>query len=195
MNIDINSVLGIPKFKSDKDIISFLTKEYPSQDFSNNTFIRLERNKYISIVIVTSHINVFIVRDNGFQLTVILNRNKSSFNCKILKLEKPLLYIENTTTLLPINTTYTGSLQILENTLDNMKTQTIHIELQDWHTKCGDGCCDEYGTDVYLNGELLETTHEDGSKTDVDGESVTDTVMTVLKKLGYNVEIERTWKD
>lgn len=68
----------------------------------------------------------------------------------------------------------------------------VNIEFQSWNYTCGDGCCTDYGTEVYLNGELLETVHEDGTKTDVNGDDPIDTVMAVLKKLGYNVEIERT---
>lgn len=59
----------------------------------------------------------------------------------------------------------------------------IKIEIKDWHYQCGDGCCDNYGTDIYLNGKLVDTL---GSG---DLENVLEKVLTLLH---YEVEITRT---
>ena len=56
----------------------------------------------------------------------------------------------------------------------------LEIELKDWHHQCGDGCCDLYGTDIYLNGEKLEEQQADDSR---------NALKAVLEKLGYEVEI------
>ena len=56
----------------------------------------------------------------------------------------------------------------------------IKITLKGYHYQCGDGCCDNYGTDLFLNGKELEA----------DGESVYSSLEAVLKELGYDVEID-----
>jgi hypothetical protein len=57
--------------------------------------------------------------------------------------------------------------------------KTVLIEFQDWHHQCGDGCCDMYGTDIYLNGEKLDEMYAEDSK---------NALKAVLEKLGYKVE-------
>lgn len=64
-----------------------------------------------------------------------------------------------------------------------MGNKKLKIEIKDWHYQCGDGCCDNYGTDIYLNGELVDTVESD------DLENVLEKVLTLLH---YEVEITRT---
>ena len=61
-----------------------------------------------------------------------------------------------------------------------MDDKLLKIELVDWHHQCGDGCCDTYGTYIYLNGEKLEEQYADDSK---------NALVAVLEKLGYRVDI------
>ncbi len=55
----------------------------------------------------------------------------------------------------------------------------IEILLVDWDHKCGDGCCYEYGVDIYVNGEKIEG----------DGTDSFNALRSVLKHLGYDAEI------
>jgi hypothetical protein len=55
----------------------------------------------------------------------------------------------------------------------------VKIHFSEYWYKCGDGCCDDYGTITTVNGEELEFRNEDTS-TIVKG---------ILEKLGYEVEI------
>ena len=56
----------------------------------------------------------------------------------------------------------------------------IRIELRDWNHTCGDGCCDSYGTDIYLNGKKLDEQNAEDS---------VNALKAVLTSMGYNVEI------
>ena len=69
----------------------------------------------------------------------------------------------------------------------------VKIELRNWHYQCSDGCCDNYGTYLYLNGKQLE--HPDPEQYDNKylGEDVPTALMAVLKELGYSVQIENTY--
>ena len=56
----------------------------------------------------------------------------------------------------------------------------LNITLRDYHYKCGDGCCDEYGTVTTVNGIELDLRNEDR-----------ETILQqVLEHLGYEVEID-----
>jgi len=62
------------------------------------------------------------------------------------------------------------------------KNDKIEIVLKSWDYKCGDGCCDLYGTNIYINGEKIE---------EEDGTSSHQLLTAVLTKLGYtNVEVQ-----
>ena len=62
------------------------------------------------------------------------------------------------------------------------KDKEILIELEEWDHTCGDGCCYTYGTNIYINGELL---------VDEDGMSSHQLLTAVLTKLGYtNVQVQ-----
>ena len=57
----------------------------------------------------------------------------------------------------------------------------IHVE--DWHHTCGDGCCDEWGTAVYVDGKAVELSY---------GVDVDD-IESILKAVGVDYEI--TYED
>lgn len=61
--------------------------------------------------------------------------------------------------------------------MDNMK---IKLTLVDWDYTCADGCCYDWGTDVFVNGEEVSTYQS----------SLEQTLRDVLEHLGYEVEIE-----
>lgn len=56
----------------------------------------------------------------------------------------------------------------------------VTIKLEDYHYKCSDGCCDDWGTLTTVNGKELECKNTD-RETILQG---------VLEHLGYNVKIE-----
>ena len=74
-----------------------------------------------------------------------------------------------------------------------MKRKKIKIELIHWHYTCGDGCCDDYGVSLKMNGEELEhpdSTDEQYISNNYMGDDVDTALRAVLKKLGYtNVEV------
>jgi hypothetical protein len=55
----------------------------------------------------------------------------------------------------------------------------IKIELCDWDSTCGDGCCYEYGTKIKVDGIQLE---QDGTET-------RNAIEAILVHLGYEVDI------
>lgn len=60
------------------------------------------------------------------------------------------------------------------------QSKPLIIEMKDWHHQCGDGCCDSYGTDIFLNGERLDEQNAEDSK---------NALIVVLEELGYKVDI------
>ena len=78
---------------------------------------------------------------------------------------------------------------INENQLNNeiykdkmKKTDELLIELEEWDSTCGDGCCYNYGINIFISGEQIE---------DEDGSSPQQLLKAVLNKLGYtNVKVE-----
>ena len=69
----------------------------------------------------------------------------------------------------------------------------INIKLESWHYQCGDGCCDNYGTNLYLNDKQLEHPNPDIYNNGYIGEDVSTALQAVLKELGYDVIIEETY--
>ena len=57
----------------------------------------------------------------------------------------------------------------------------ITITLNHWDYECSDGCCYDYGTELYVNGEMI-TTQAD--------HNLEDTLWNLLTHLGYKVTIE-----
>lgn len=64
--------------------------------------------------------------------------------------------------------------------------KTLKITLKDWEYTCGDGCCYDYGQDIYLNGEQLYEQYAEDSE---------NALRAVLEKLGYKIEIENIYED
>jgi N-acetyl-anhydromuramyl-L-alanine amidase AmpD len=64
--------------------------------------------------------------------------------------------------------------------------KTLRITLKDWEHTCGDGCCYDYGQDIYLDGEKLDEQHAEDSE---------NALRAVLEKLGYKIEIENIYED
>jgi len=57
----------------------------------------------------------------------------------------------------------------------------IIIKLVDWDYECADGCCFDYGQDIYLNGKQLDESHAENNE---------NALIAVLNELGYEVEIQ-----
>jgi len=66
-----------------------------------------------------------------------------------------------------------------------MENKKIKVELNDYFYSCGDGCCDEYGTVVKVNGQELPYRNED----------VPTILMQVLEFLGYEPYIICKYND
>jgi hypothetical protein len=69
----------------------------------------------------------------------------------------------------------------------------VKITLEEWDYTCGDGCCTDYGTKIYLNGKELEHPDPEIYYNGYVGDNVTTALQAVLKELGYEVEIEQTY--
>jgi hypothetical protein len=59
----------------------------------------------------------------------------------------------------------------------------LNLRFEDWDYRCGDGCCYEYGTDIFINGKKVDFSG---------GGSMEQAVEAVLTHLGYKVELEST---
>lgn len=76
-----------------------------------------------------------------------------------------------------------------------MEKSKLHIELIDWDSTCGDGCCTDYGTAIKLNGEDVEHYDEDQVVNAYVGSNVEVALKSVLKKLGFEVTIEHRFEE
>lgn len=56
----------------------------------------------------------------------------------------------------------------------------ILLETQDWESYCGDGCCYDYGTYLYVNGKEVEGIYHTSDEI--------SSVIAVLEALGYEVK-------
>jgi hypothetical protein len=70
----------------------------------------------------------------------------------------------------------------------------VNIKLEQWHYQCADGCCDDYGTYLYVNGKKLEHPDPEIFANGYLGEDVGIALEAVLKELGYDVRIENTYE-
>lgn len=70
----------------------------------------------------------------------------------------------------------------------------VKIKLEQWYSQCADGCCENYGTYLYVNGKKLEHPNPEVSDNGYLGEDVSTALEAVLKELGYEVEIENTYE-
>ncbi|WP_336638416.1 hypothetical protein [Lysinibacillus fusiformis] len=60
----------------------------------------------------------------------------------------------------------------------------VILETEDWDYTCGDGCCYDWGTRLYVNGEAITV-----SESSVDVTAITG----VLEALGH--EVVHTYRD
>lgn len=59
-----------------------------------------------------------------------------------------------------------------------MEKEKVLIETESWDYTCGDGCCYDYGTRLYVNGEQVSV-----GSSDVDVTAIAN----VLEVLGYEI--------
>jgi hypothetical protein len=69
----------------------------------------------------------------------------------------------------------------------------LKITLESWDYTCGDGCCTDYGTKLYLNDKELEHPDPEQWNNNYLGDDVETSLHAVLKELGYEVEFENTY--
>lgn len=62
-----------------------------------------------------------------------------------------------------------------------MANETLKLKINTWNHTCGDGCCTTWGTDVFINNELVSNGDYDDIRVILEE---------VLIKLGYEVIIE-----
>jgi len=62
----------------------------------------------------------------------------------------------------------------------------IKIEIKEWSRTCGDGCCDTYGTDVFMDG--VQVNEFDVSEQEA-------LLIAVIKHLGIEAEIVIEYED
>ena len=77
----------------------------------------------------------------------------------------------------------------------SMSKKKIKIELRNWDYTCGDGCCTDYGVSLFMDGKEME--HPDSTEGDYIpnqyiGDDVSLALLSILTKLGYDVEITET---
>lgn len=70
----------------------------------------------------------------------------------------------------------------------------LKIKFEHWNYQCGDGCCDNYGTNLYLNGKQLEHPNHEIHDNGYLGEDIETGLHAVLKELGYQVEFENEYE-
>jgi hypothetical protein len=61
----------------------------------------------------------------------------------------------------------------------------LKIEVVQWTHDCADGCCTDYGIDVFINGEEVSSRTED----------ITQILSNVLEHLKIDAEIKYTYED
>lgn len=71
----------------------------------------------------------------------------------------------------------------------------LKITLEHWDYTCGDGCCTDYGVKLYLNDKELEHPNPEQWNNNYIGQDVETALESVLKELGYEVEITQTHSD
>ncbi|WP_296683194.1 hypothetical protein [Flavobacterium sp.] len=71
----------------------------------------------------------------------------------------------------------------------------VKITIEEWDYTCTDGCCTDYGATIYLNGKELPHPNPEIIHNGYVGMDVGLSIEAVLKELGYEVEIENTYKN
>ena len=75
------------------------------------------------------------------------------------------------------------SMLFWQRVIDAPLWKIVIIELTEYYTNCGDGCCTYYGTVTKVNGKELECHNQD----------VGTIVKGILEELGYNAEVIETY--
>ena len=114
--IILKKILNIEEFKKLDEVIQYLIKNIvPEEELSINKTIFLEKTDNVQLFVMFGKKEVFVVKDDGFNLKIIFRIEKEKFKYNIINQDgKPRLYIEDTITTLPINTNYSGSTSIVE---------------------------------------------------------------------------------
>ncbi len=79
--------------------------------------------------------------------------------------------------------------EITKKAINKLKEnkQVKKIRINHYHYQCGDGCCDYFGADIYINDEKIER--------ESDGEYADSILSDIVKHLGLDIEIEETYND
>ena len=115
--MNFKKILGFEEFQQAPEIINFLSELNTDQNYSVQNCQLIERNKKYYLWLISSDTHVFIVRDNGHKLKTLLKRRKTDFHYKLFDRK---IFIENTTTPLPFDTTITGSVEEFKENLATM---------------------------------------------------------------------------
>ena len=75
-----------------------------------------------------------------------------------------------------------------------MENKKINIVLKNWDYHCADGCCTDYGTIVILDGEEVEHYDPEQHNNSYIGDNVEVALRSVLKHLGYDVEVSEEYE-
>ena len=59
------------------------------------------------------------------------------------------------------------------------------VVLSNWRLSCADGCCDDYGCEVYVNGVSVTKRYTDSASS----------LQLILDALGIDVVVEEEWDD
>lgn len=59
------------------------------------------------------------------------------------------------------------------------------IIFSNWHNSCGDGCCSDYGSEIYVNGVSVTRYYTDTASS----------LQLVLEALGIDATITEEWDD
>ena len=116
----LKKILNIEEFKKVDDIIQYLITNFlPDEELSVSKTICLEKNNNIQLFVMFGKKEVFVIKDDGFNIKIIYRIEKTNFKYHIIKQDgKPKLYIEDTVTSLPININYSGDTSIVQFKID-----------------------------------------------------------------------------
>ena len=74
---------------------------------------------------------------------------------------------------------YGDTLKNMLDLLESDKVSDKNLSVEEWDWECDDGCCYEYGVNLYLDGQ--EVAHSS---------TLAEALIDFLKNLGYNIEEE-----
>lgn len=113
--------IGIAEFRNGLEVINFLKNIDSTQDFTRPDFLLLTSNDDFKLWLAASKSHVFIVRDDGFELKVLLKRTKDDFKFDIIKEKNsPRIFISHTSTTLPLDTTLTGNSESTKKSIEKL---------------------------------------------------------------------------